>query len=43
MKDCRNIEWLIADHGKTKIQTIIVIENIIEILVTTFESLMVDV
>ena len=34
MKDCRNIEWLIADHGKTKIQTIIVIENIIEILVT---------
>ena len=39
MKDCRNIEWLIADYVKTKIQTIMVIENIIEMLVSTFTVL----
>ena len=36
MKDCRKIEWLIADHIKTKIQTIMACDNIIGISVSTF-------
>ena len=36
MKDCRKIEWLIADRIKTQIQTIMACDNIIGISVSTF-------